>query len=101
MPGVVTPTGGAPSHVFHLYVIQTPDRDALMSALRANDVATGLHYPLPVHLQPCYRGVAHRAAALPVTEALARSVLSLPMYPEISGGSVARVAELIAAFRAR
>jgi dTDP-4-amino-4,6-dideoxygalactose transaminase len=96
VPGVVTPMGDGPSHVFHLYVIQVPDRDALMSALRAKDVATGVHYPLPVHLQPCYRQRAYRAGALPVTEALARSVLSLPMYPEIPETSIARVAEIIA-----
>jgi len=95
VPGVVTPIGDAPSHVFHLYVIQVPERDAVASALRAKEVATGLHYPVPVHLQPCYRQRTFRAGALPVTEALARSVLSLPMYPEIPATSVARVAEII------
>lgn len=64
-------------HVWHQFVIRTPHRDALATFLHDHGVGTGIHYPIPPHLQPCYKGVWHDP--LPVTELLAQEVLSLPI----------------------
>jgi dTDP-4-amino-4,6-dideoxygalactose transaminase len=83
-------------HVFHLYVLRTPDRAALQARLRAAGIATGIHYPSPVHLQPAYRGrVALGPSACRATEIAAEQVLSLPMYPELTDSQVARVCETL------
>jgi len=71
------------SHVFHLYVIQTDRRDAIKETLEYRGVATAIHYPIPIHLQPAFRGVGRIAGDLSVTEKSARRILSLPMYPEL------------------
>lgn len=84
-------------HVYHLYVIRAPDRDALRAHLTERGIATGVHYPLPVHLQRAYRDLGHREGDFPVTEALARQILSLPMFPELTEEAIGRVAEEIAA----
>jgi len=86
------------THVYHQYVLRHPDRDALRSRLEARGVATNVHYPLPVHEQPAYRGAcATGPGGLAETEAAAREVLSLPMFPELDDAAVAAV---IAAVRA-
>ena len=87
------------SHVYHLYVIEHPHRDALLQELHARNVQAGLHYPIPVHLQPCYAGLETRFA-LPVTEAAAERVLSLPMFPELNAEQIDRVCTTVAAFAA-
>lgn len=79
--------------VYHLYVIRTPDRDELADALKAYGVSTGLHYPLPVHLQKCYRDWGCKEFSLPTTEMAARQALSLPMFPAMSLQQQERVAE--------
>jgi dTDP-4-amino-4,6-dideoxygalactose transaminase len=60
-------------------------------------VQTGVHYPIPIHLQPAYASLGYKRGDLPVTEALAERVLSLPMFPELSDGQIDRVAEAITA----
>jgi dTDP-4-amino-4,6-dideoxygalactose transaminase len=87
--------GGA-RHVYHQYVIRSAARDRLRSTLAAHDVGTAIHYPVPVHLQPAYAGRV-RQASLDRTEMVAREILSLPMYPELSAAQAAAVAELVAA----
>jgi dTDP-4-amino-4,6-dideoxygalactose transaminase len=83
-------------HVFHLYVLRTPDRAAIQARLRAAGIATGIHYPSPVHLQPAYRGrIALGPSRCHATEIAAEQVLSLPMYPELSDGQVAQVCEAL------
>jgi dTDP-3-amino-3,4,6-trideoxy-alpha-D-glucose transaminase len=82
-----------PEHVFHLYVVQAEGRDALRRDLAEHGVETRVHYPLPAHLQPAFRGVPHIAGPLPVTEQLAREVLSLPMFPTISERQIHDVAD--------
>ncbi|MFT8245928.1 DegT/DnrJ/EryC1/StrS family aminotransferase [Roseomonas sp. BN140053] len=80
------------AHVFHQYVVRTRDRDALQGRLRAAGIGTGIHYPVPVHLQPAYRGrVPLGPAGCTETEAAAREVLSLPMFPELTEAQVERV----------
>ena len=72
-------------HVFHQYVIRLTERDRLRDWLHAAGIGTGIHYPVPVHLQPAYRGrLAAGPSGLGVTERAARQILSLPMYPQLS-----------------
>lgn len=81
--------------VFHLYVIRTGNRQELTDYLKAYEIQAGIHYPMPVHLQPAYKGRVRTAANMGVTEQLADEVLSLPMYPELLSVDVARVIEVV------
>lgn len=94
VPGLVLPTiPDAVEPVYHLYVVQCPDRDEVQRRLRDRGVGTAVHYPFPVHLQDAYRGsVALAPDGLPVTEALMPRILSLPMYPELSEADAVAVA---------
>lgn len=83
------------AHVFHLFVVRSRARDALRARLTEHGVGTLIHYPVPVHLQPAYRGRLAPEGALPVTERVAREVLSLPMYPQLGEDDVARVAAAV------
>ena len=85
-------------HVFHLYVIRHPQRDALMAFLRERGIGTAIHYPMPIHLQPAYRGQLGDEGSLPETEKAAREIVSLPMYPELSAEEVRTVAQAIREF---
>jgi dTDP-4-amino-4,6-dideoxygalactose transaminase len=91
------PSGG--EHNFHLFVIRAQHRDALRQHLRARGIESGIHYPEPLHLTPAYRelGYAMRGS-LPVSEALASEILSLPMYPELSESQTHRVIEAVLEF---
>jgi dTDP-4-amino-4,6-dideoxygalactose transaminase len=82
--------------VYHLYVIRAHDRDALASSLKKAGIQTGLHYPVPLHLQECYRLWGYSKGSLPVTEEIAASILSLPMFPTLAGEQQERVADAIA-----
>ena len=86
-----TRRGGA-THVFHQYVIRAAQRDRLREHLRAQQIGTGIHYPVPVHLQPAYRGrVPVGPGGLCRSEAVVREILSLPMYPQLADTAVDRV----------
>ncbi len=79
-------------HVYHLYVIQTQDRDGLSKYLNEQGISTGIHYPVPVHKQPCMEaGDVH----LPVTDACVDEILSLPMHPQLTDEQIEYVAEKI------
>jgi dTDP-4-amino-4,6-dideoxygalactose transaminase len=91
-------TGGR--HVFHLYVIRTRLRDDLRAFLRRHGVGTGIHYPVPVHLQPAYQGRV-ASSALQHTERAAQEILSLPLYPELSTEAVDTVCRLTREFFSR
>jgi len=86
------------AHVYHLYVIQSPQRDRLMSYLKDQGVSTGVHYPTPVHLQPCYALLGMSAGSLPETEAIASRVVSLPMFAEITTEQIEYVCARIKKF---
>ena len=88
-------------HVFHLYVIRTSNRQELMEHLKTHEIQAGIHYPMPVHLQPAYKDRVRTAANMGVTEQLADEVLSLPMYPELLSADVARVIEVINCYRSK
>ena len=85
--------------VYHLYVILVEDRDALQKFLGDNGVATGLHYPLPLHLQKAYEHLGYKKGDFPVTERVADTLLSLPMYPELTRPQIEYVVELIKKFQ--
>lgn len=93
---IVTPTARPYNrHVYHCYVVRTPRRDELAAHLTNVGVGVVIHYPLPLHLQPAYRDLGYRAGSLPVSEACAQQVVSLPMYPELTETQIERVAELV------
>jgi len=81
-------------HVYHLYVVQIKNRDEAMRHLNQHGVFPGVHYPVPVHLQPAYRNLpSSNSGALPVTEKLAKTILSLPMFPELKVSEIERVCQ--------
>lgn len=82
-------------HVFHLYVVRTSNRQDLMDHLKAHDIHAAVHYPMPVHLQPAYKGRIRTAQDMSATERLAAEVLSLPMYPELSSNEIAQVIKAV------
>jgi dTDP-4-amino-4,6-dideoxygalactose transaminase len=84
-------------HVYHLYVVRTDNRDDLRETLTASGVTTGLHYPVPLHRQPCFEGVAGDLASYPVADDFADRGLSLPMF---AGMTTAQTDHVIAAVRA-
>ena len=71
-------------HVYHLYVVRTAERDQLRDWLESKGIATGMHYPIPVHLQEAWREYGGGEFSLPVTEKITGEIISLPMYPELS-----------------
>jgi dTDP-4-amino-4,6-dideoxygalactose transaminase len=83
-------------HVFHQYVIRTQARDELSAFLAGRSILTGIHYPVPVHLQPAYCDRQLTFGSLTQTEALCREILSLPMFPQLIDGDVDRVIAAIA-----
>jgi dTDP-4-amino-4,6-dideoxygalactose transaminase len=83
-------------HVYHLYVVQVQDRDAVRAALDAAGVETGIHYPVPLHLTPAYRHLGYVAGDFPVAERMAVRILSLPMHPYLSPAQIEHVAEVLA-----
>jgi dTDP-4-amino-4,6-dideoxygalactose transaminase len=96
VPGIATPFESSNSRaIYHLYVIRTTDRDALGDQLKAAGVQSGLHYPLPVHLQNCYRSWGYEKGSLPITERVASEILSLPMFPGLTNEQQQRVAAAI------
>lgn len=93
---IITPFAAAwGEHVYHVYVIQTDNRDALRDDLAKAGIATGIHYPIPIHLQPAYAELPYVQGDFPVTERLAKRILSLPMYPGITQNAVDYTARTI------
>ncbi|QDA35810.1 DegT/DnrJ/EryC1/StrS family aminotransferase (plasmid) [Paracoccus liaowanqingii] len=82
-PDLGRPEAIGDDHACHVYALRTTGRDVLQARLRDAGIATNLHYPVPVHLQPAYRGLGYREADFPVSEALARTMLSLPLFAEL------------------
>ncbi len=101
IPGVVTPVEMPyAKHVYHLYVIRAPRRDALAKSLEENGIATGLHYPIPLHMQEAFKHLGYKQGDFPVTEKAAGEILSLPMFPELTAEQIQYVAEKVRAFYA-
>lgn len=85
-------------HVYHQYVVRLDQRDVLRSYLRDFGIGTLVHYPVPVHMQPAYRGRIKYVGTLPHTVHVAAKVLSLPMYPELSIEQIEQVTEAISSW---
>lgn len=84
--------------VHHLFVIRHARRDDLQSYLAGSGIGTGIHYPVPVHLQPAYKGLGYQTGQLPVTESIASEILSIPMYPDLSLEHAELIARSISGF---
>ncbi|NJK39328.1 MAG: DegT/DnrJ/EryC1/StrS aminotransferase family protein [Oscillatoriales cyanobacterium RM1_1_9] len=87
-------------HIYHLYVIRVTDecnldRDTLKQRLESFNIQTGIHYPIPCHLQPAYKSLGYRVGDFPVSEALSRQILSLPMYPGLTTTQIQQVVTAI------
>ena len=93
-PEIILPHQASYSHsVHHLYVVRTSDRDGLRSRLCAAGIGTGIHYPIPLHLQAAYRGRQYANGQYAVTERIASEIISLPMFPELTCKQQAKVVE--------
>lgn len=96
---VTTPVALAHNrHVYHCYVVRTPRRDELAEHLKAAGIGVVIHYPLPLHRQPAYRDLGYAPGSLPISEACAEHVISLPMFPELTTEQIERVATTVKAF---
>lgn len=93
----VTPMGRRDDidHVYHLYVVEVDDRDGVRERLGEMGVETGIHYPVPLHLQPAYRHLGRTGGDFPVAERMAERVLSLPIYPEITEAQIDYVVDCL------
>ena len=102
VPGIRTPTV-APwgTHVYHLYVVRVKAREVMQQRLYQEGIATGIHYPIPLHLQKAYRYLGYRRGDFPVTEELSEEIISLPMYPELTQDDIVMIVEKIKDFVTR
>ena len=82
-------------HVYHLYTVRTSDRDTLQQSLQKEGIQTGIHYAVPVHLQPAYGNLGYGRHSLPHSEKAAEQVLSLPLYPEMTDDQIESVAQAV------
>jgi dTDP-4-amino-4,6-dideoxygalactose transaminase len=71
--------------VYHLYVVRLNNRDGLMQSLKEAGIGTGIHYPIPLHLQKAYKALGYKMGEFPICEEIATKIVSLPMYPQLSG----------------
>ena len=81
--------------VYHVYAVRTPHRDAVVNHLRSKGIGASIHYPLPIHLQPAYAHLGLPKGAFPVAENCAESIMSLPMYPELSRDQIEAVVQTL------
>ena len=98
LPLQVPSPGCAEEHVFHIYSILTERRDALAAFLLEHGIETAVYYPVPLHLQPCFKDLGYKKGDFPVSESVADRVLALPMYPELPQDAQNQVIESIREF---
>ena len=82
-------------HVYHLYEVRLRERESIMKALAEQGIQTGIHYPVPVHLQPAYADPAYPRGTFPLAEKAAEEVTSLPMFPELTDEQLHIVADAL------
>jgi dTDP-4-amino-4,6-dideoxygalactose transaminase len=99
--GIVPPPAGAEEegHVYHLYVVEVENRAHVQSVLNERGIATGIHYPIPIHLQPAYADLGLAPGSFERAEAAAKRVLSLPMFPELTSEQIDRVVDALASVK--
>jgi dTDP-4-amino-4,6-dideoxygalactose transaminase len=94
LDGIITPSRTSwGHHVYHVYAIRVTNRDEAVKSLADQGIGTGIHYPVPVHLQEAYQGLGYQCGAFPIAERCAGEFLSLPMYPELTHSQVEQVIE--------
>lgn len=86
------------THVYHLFVIRTKQRDELKVYLESKGISTGIHYPVPIHLQPVYKNLGYEKGDFPIAENFAKEILSLPIYPELTKSEISKIAKTIKDF---
>lgn len=94
---IVEATPGA-EPVYHLFVVEVDDREGLANFLKKRNIASGVHYPIPLHLQPAFSKLNYRAGDFPVAERACQRILSLPIYPEMTEQQIAHVTESVQSF---
>ncbi|MDD5529339.1 MAG: DegT/DnrJ/EryC1/StrS family aminotransferase [bacterium] len=87
-------------HVYHLYVMKVKNRDKLAEYLKSKGILTGVHYPIPLHLQPAYNRLGHKKGSFPISEEFCDNALSIPMFPELTEEQVRFIAEEVNKFTA-
>jgi dTDP-4-amino-4,6-dideoxygalactose transaminase len=93
---IVTPRRSAASeHAFHIYAIRMQERDGIMRTMAEHGIGSGIHYPVPVHLQPAYRSLGYESGAFPIAERCAQEFLSLPMFPELTDPQISCVCQVL------
>jgi dTDP-4-amino-4,6-dideoxygalactose transaminase len=95
-PRIQKPALAGLDHVYHIYAVRVAERNALRDILQRSGVSTGIHYPVPVHMQPAYSSLVPASARFPVAERLSDQLLSLPIYPEMTPHQVGFVAQTLA-----
>jgi dTDP-4-amino-4,6-dideoxygalactose transaminase len=95
---IVLPAVVRERHIFNQYVIRTPHRDELRDWLRKKGIGTEIYYPVPLHMQECFRGLGYREGDFPESEKAASSTLALPIYPELNDDQAAYVVSCISGF---
>ena len=98
LPVTLPAEPGDSKHTYHQFTIRTRDRDRMQAFLKDRGIASRIYYPIPLHLQPCFANLGHRAGEFPVAESLAREVLSLPIFPGITEEEIARVTDAVREF---
>ena len=93
---VLLPKETGDRHIYNQFVIRHPRRDALMEALKKEQIGCEVYYPIPLHLQTCFRSLGHHAGELPASEQAARESLALPIYPELTPDRIQHVCDVIA-----
>jgi dTDP-4-amino-4,6-dideoxygalactose transaminase len=82
-------------HVYHLFVIRHPERDHLREVLQKEGIHTGVHYPVPLHLQPAYRYLGYERGDFPITEKVVKEIVSLPLYPELENKHIVQICDIV------
>jgi len=97
-PAVTPVEKAGNSHIYHLYVVRVPRRDELQARLKERGIFTGIHYPVPVHLQPAMKSLGYKEGDFPVTEKLVTEIISLPMFAELTEEEIESVAGGVKSF---